>query len=252
MAIPNPTEMQMKLMIGVLLLAAPLMSTVTVQAMAVAHSRAIVVESPASLPELARNGGADMYLYDTNDGRTYLYIEANDGQHLSILNVTDPGKISAVARVAIAANSPFDFVRDLDHSGALVRYRDNSGFAVLNLKKYDRPALAQTSQLAVANAAENLGGGALLLTSASSTQTLPVQPAQALSSRADKPTNYDVIDTSKAGAPALLASVPGVKRRLSKDDTGTLFLLSDDGVTVVRRLRAEEEKAIHDIQESGN
>jgi hypothetical protein len=43
-----------------------------------------------------------------------------------------------------------------------------------------------------------------------------------------------------------------VKQRLSKTDTGTLFLLNKDGVTVIRRLRIEEEHQIELDQQRGN
>ena len=50
----------------------------------------------------------------------------------------------------------------------------------------------------------------------------------------------------------MLASIPEVKQRLAKSDTGTLFLLNKDGVTVVRRLRVEQEHQVELEQEGHN
>jgi hypothetical protein len=61
-----------------------------------------------------------------------------------------------------------------------------------------------------------------------------------------------VLDTLNPSQAGLLASIPAVKQRISKPDTGTLFLLNDDGVTVVRRLRVEEEHQTELDQQRGN
>ncbi|HEY3617799.1 MAG TPA: hypothetical protein VGK96_13395, partial [Candidatus Sulfotelmatobacter sp.] len=61
---------------------------------------------------------------------------------------------------------------------------------------------------------------------------------------------YAVWDNSKASHPNLLATIPGVTQRLSNEDTGTLFLLSQNGITVVRRLRVEEDHKIDVIWKS--
>jgi hypothetical protein len=66
------------------------------------------------------------------------------------------------------------------------------------------------------------------------------------------PRNYKVLDTSNLSQPGLLATIPAVMQRLAKSDTGTLFLLNKDGVTVVRRLRVEEEHQIELDQQRGN
>jgi hypothetical protein len=66
------------------------------------------------------------------------------------------------------------------------------------------------------------------------------------------PRNYKVVDTSNPSQPAMLAAIPAVAQRLSKSDTGTLFLLNTDGVTVVRRLRVEQEHQVELEQEAHN
>jgi hypothetical protein len=180
------------------------------------RSGALLVESSADLPPMARTGGIDMFLHDSNDGKTYLYIESATGAELNILDVTDPASIHGVGQVPTSASAPFEF------------------------SQYNRPALSQTPQMAGASTAENIGTFGLLLIS--NGEAVP-SGDNVVSPRGPGRT-YDVMDTSRRGTPGLLASVPGVKRRLTKDDTGTLFLLADNGVTVIRNLRAEEERAL--------
>jgi hypothetical protein len=197
------------------------------------QSKNIVVESPEELPAVARSGGADMFLHDATNGKTYLYIEGRTGQTIAVLDVTDVGAIRAVGEVHTAAAGPFVYVEDRDPQGGLIRYRAG-GLAVMNLSKYDRPTIDQTPQLGRAKSAESIGVTGLLLTE---NETQPSAPA-------NSPDTYDVLDTSRPGAPALLATVTGVTRRVTRADTGTVFLLADNGVTVVRDLRAEEARAL--------
>jgi hypothetical protein len=66
----------------------------------------------------------------------------------------------------------------------------------------------------------------------------------------DNDPTYKVWDDSKASHPNLLATIPGVTQRLANEDTGTLFFLSENGITVVRRLRVEEDHKIDVIWKS--
>src|ERR1700758_783987 len=95
-------------------------------AVAQPHSRTIVVQSPSNSPVLAQNDSDAMYLHLTGDGRSLLYIEAEDGRTLSVLNVTDPAKIRRVAQVRLAATSAFDFIQPVGDDSALIRYRNGS------------------------------------------------------------------------------------------------------------------------------
>src|SRR5258708_9317666 len=183
-----------------------------------------------------------MYLHHTNDGQAFLYVETDKGQNLSILNVSDPAKIKAVAQVAIDAPEPFDFVEDAGDSAAVIRFRHTYGFGLISFKKYKHPVLAQDSQLAAAGSIEELGATGLLF---SSTNAFPVP--HSTTSR-----DYNVVDTTHSSSPVLLATVSGVTQRLSRDETGTLFLLSNNGVTVVRRPRVEEEYAAQVRATEGN
>jgi hypothetical protein len=232
----------MNIAIKTLVLGATLAGGIAVQGETKLHSKTIVVESPSSLPQLARKDGTAMYLHDTSDGRTFLYIESKSGEDLSVLDVTDPTAIKAVAHVPVPASGPFDFVQDLNDSAVLVRYQDRSGYAILNLRKYDRPVFSGSPQLTNAGAAETLGTTGLLLSSAKDTMPEPSHDSR----------SYDVVDTSNPSEPVVLATVAGVKQRLSRPDTGTIFLLSEDGVTVVRLLQVEERHVIDLLQNTAS
>jgi hypothetical protein len=199
------------------------------------------VETPDNLPMLAQADAEAMYLHDTTDGRTFLYVEAQNGQQLTALDVTDPARIQRIAQTTIPVNSAFDFVRPAGDEDALIRYRNGSGVALLNFKHYKHPVLVNSSTSAATDTSEALGQTALLVTS-----------NEATAHPFSDPRNYKVVDTSSQSQPGLLATIPAVMQRLAKSDTGTLFLLNKDGVTVVRRVRVEEEHQIELDQQRGN
>lgn len=210
-------------------------ATLMVQAHAKTQSKSVVVESSSSLPEIAQRQSEAMYLYDTEHGQTVLYLEQNAGRTLAILDVTDPARIRAIGQVSVDARGPYDFVRAASDSGALVEYRDHSGFAVIDLKKYKHPVLVETQWQYPARA-ETLGSNSLLLAST----TTPSVPAP--------DPEYQVVGVSNTGKPVTLATIGGVQERLDRQDTGTIFLLGSDGVTVVRRPHVEAEYEIHQMQ----
>jgi hypothetical protein len=216
-------------------------SGATAHAIVRPYSKTIVVESPDNLPVLAQADAEAMYLHDTTDGRTFLYVETQNGQQLTALNVTDPSRIQRSAQTTIATNSAFDFVRSVGDEDALIRYRDGSGVALLSFRHYKHPALVNSADLENTDTSETLGQTALLLTFNEAT-THPFSD----------PRNYKVVDTSNTSQPAMLATIPAVEQRLSKSDTGTLFLLNTDGVTVVRRLRVEQAHQVELEQEAHN
>ena len=53
--------------------------------------------------------------------------------------------------------------------------------------------------------------------------------------------NFKVIDTSDPTKPKTLATIHGIKQQLERQATRTLFLLNASGLTLVRRLRLEQE-----------
>src|ERR1700687_763656 len=77
-----------------------------------AYARAssnIILVPPTDLPELARQSGDAMLLYETIDDRTLLYIEQNQDARLAIFDVTDPVHIKGEGSVQLDASEPFDF-----------------------------------------------------------------------------------------------------------------------------------------------
>jgi hypothetical protein len=210
-------------------------ATVSVQANARTHSKSIVVASPSDLPEMAQRSSEAMYLHEMSSGRTVLYLEQDYGRTLGILDVTDPGAIRAIARVSIPATSPYDFVETLHDSAVLIRYRDRSGFAVVNFKKFKSPVLTAAPQLRHPAYAEPLGHDGLLLTSTNRATPQAEDPA------------YQLFDVSNPSRPAVLANVEGVRQRLERRETGTTFLLADSGLTVIRRPNVEAEYKIETV-----
>jgi hypothetical protein len=195
------------------------------------HSKTVIVESPSALPELAQPDGEALYLHARGDGRTFLFVEGIGGKNISILDVTNPAQIHGIARANVSAKGPFDFVKPLNDRAILISYRDQTGLAVLDFKKFDRPIVTQICSGARAIPTQTIDdSGALLLESAHG----------ALASETSV-RDYQVIDTSAPLRPEVVAIVPGVKQTLLKSDTGTLFLLSSRGITVIRHPRAERD-----------
>lgn len=211
--------------------------TLIVQAQAKTLPKSVIVESSSDLPEMAQRASEAMYLHNTGDGRTLLYLEQNSGHTLAILDVTDPAAIRAIGQVSVAAKAPYDFVQAASDSAALIEYRDHSGFAVINFKKYRKPALIETPNWEYPARTEALGRDSLLLVSATAPSVQPEDP------------EYAVVDLSNPSKPATLATIGGVQERLERRETGTLFLLGSNGLTVVRRLRVEEDYKIQQAEQ---
>jgi hypothetical protein len=108
--------------------------------------RPIVVQ-PAALPELARQPGQAMFLYDSVDGRTLLYIEQSQGTRLAIFDVTNPARIKSAGAIRLDAPGPFDFVSSFGNRAEVVRFPDGQGNAVLDLNNANAPALKTAQRL---------------------------------------------------------------------------------------------------------
>jgi len=211
------------------MVAAIFVAAAGVQVDAKPQSKSIIVESTSALPEIAQRKGDAMYLRETGGGQTLLYIEQDNGQTLAILDVTDLAAIRPVAKVSLAAKSPYDFVETLSDSAALIHYRDHSGFAVINFKKSKEPVLTEAPKFEHPAQAETVGHAGLLLTS----MNHPITQAQ--------DPQYEIFDVSDASNPTPLATVDGVTQRLDRPETGTIFMLSNNGLTVIRRPNVEQE-----------
>jgi hypothetical protein len=229
----------MKIAINALFLAT---AVAAVTPMAEAQSQTLVVESPVKSSKLAQLGGEAMYLQHTGDGQAILYIETNGGQQLSILNVTDPAKVKDVGRIAIGAPAPFDFVQNEDESSVFIRYRDHSGLAMLNLRKYKHPLLVQTSNMPLADNVEELGTTGILVSTVAT--TAPYKDSE--------PPAHEILLTSISSHPVSPIKVEGVVQSLIREETGTLFLLSNKSLTVVRSPKDEEKYQIQQMQSQVN
>lgn len=231
----------MKNYIGSMLVMAAIFAAIgSVQANASVRSKAIVVESPSDLPELAQGRAEAMHLHHTGDAQAILYLEKDQGRKLAILDVTDPAHIKAVGQVSIDVPSPFDFVQDLANAVTLIRYRDQSGFAVISFSDYKRPVLTAEPDYPHSANADSYGPDGLLLISANGPSALSRDP------------QYEILSISGSSGAAPLATVQNVIQRVDRPQTGTIFLLNDQGVTVVRSLAAEREHQTEQWQKQGN
>jgi hypothetical protein len=201
-------------------------------------SRRVIVVRPADLPELARVTGQAMLLHATGDGRTLLYIEQNRGARLAIFDVTDPAHVKQEGSAQVDAPDAFDFVSSLGDSAELVRFRNGQGEAVLNLHKVKIPTLNTIQGLDFQGSAERLGDDGLVVADQPNAQFDANDP------------NYQVVDLSNPFHPNPVADVKQVLEKITNDETGTTFLLTADGLYLIRRPAVEEEYEIHEWQMS--
>jgi hypothetical protein len=193
------------------------------------QSKDIVVSQPKDLPEAAQIAGQSMVLHAFGNGRTYLYIEQQQLGRLAILDVTDPSRIKSVASATLDIPSVFDFARPLGDSAILVCFRDHKGSAVLDLRSPKNPALSPASALLQGTHTEEIGANGFLMLNG-----LP----PGINSVAQ---DYRIVDSTNPQKPELLDTVEKVQKKLVNEDTGTLFLLGESGLTVVRQPAVEEE-----------
>jgi hypothetical protein len=212
-----------------IMIAAVIAAAASLQTNAATRSRSIVIESPSDLPKSASRNTEAMYLHETDGGQTLLYLEQDQGRSLSILDVSEPGAIQSLGQVSIAASSPYDFVQTLNDSSVAIRYRGQTGTAVIDFKKFKKPVLTEAPEFQHLAHAEHLGQDGLLFSTTATSDTQVVNP------------QYQVVDFSNSSKPVALATIEGVRQRLERTETGTLFLLSNAGLTVIRRPAAEKE-----------
>jgi hypothetical protein len=197
-------------------------------------SNNLIVVPPTDLPELARQAGDAMLLHDTIDGRTLLYIEQNLGTRLAILDVTDPGHVKGEGSVPLDATGPFDFVSTLGSGAEVIRFRQGQGNAVLDLHKVKVPTLKRVQGLTLQGPVSPLGDDGFTV----SGQAVTLH--QATDPRLTR--DYQVVDTSNSRDPSRVFDVKDVREELTKQDTGTSFLLTDGGLYLIRRPVIESDK----------
>jgi hypothetical protein len=202
----------------------------TASAQIVSHSKNLVIEQPTNLPEFAQRPGIAFHLYtESGDGNAYLYVEQHHGQRLVIFNVTDPGHVKMVRTVNLAVPAPFEFAEPVGTSAILVRFDNNQGVAVLDLHKAKAPVLKTIRGLQYSGHAEPLSQSTFMVANNPPMDTVNVSR------------DYQVVDASNAANPVLLYTANLVTRTITRDETGTTFLLGQNGLTIIRRPRVEEE-----------
>jgi len=212
--------------------------TLTGQADARSRADRVVVVRPAQLPELAQVPGQAMALHATGDGRTLLYIEQNHGARLAIFDVTDPANVKQEKAAQLESSGSFDFVSSLGDRAELVRFRNGQGEAVLDLHKAKVPTLKTVQGLNSEGSMERLGDDGFILASQPNAQTEPSDP------------NYQVVEISNSLQPRPVADVQQVREKITNHETGTTFLLTADGLYLIRRPAVEEEYEMHEYQMS--
>jgi len=216
----------MKLFLKMLLLAAMASATVSLAEVA-SGSKDIVVLQPQDLPQAARIEGQSMDLHSLSNGKTYLYIEQQQLGRLVILDVTDPARITQVGSVTLETPAVFDFSLPLGDSATLICLRDRSGFAVFSFKNPKNPQIITPSALLQGNKVQEINEHALLMTS------LPLPGC------GEAPRDYRIVDLSNLREPRILDTVKNVQKTQVRRETGTTFLLGENGLTVIRRPNQE-------------
>jgi hypothetical protein len=192
----------------------------------------LILVPPKDLPATARQTGESMLLYGTPDDKTHLYIEQSQGARLSIFDVTDPSHIKDEGSVQLAARGPFDFVLSLGSQAELVRFRADQGYAVLHLHEVKGPTLEEVQGLTLKGPTMPLGGDGLIVTSRADADE---QPAR----------DYQVVDTTNTQEGSRVFNVKGVREEITKNNTGTTFLLAEGGLYVIRRPAVEAVEQFH-------
>jgi hypothetical protein len=214
-------------------------ATITIVASGIAAASAyakpannLVVVAPTDLPDLARQAGEAMVLSETLDGRTLLYIEHYQGAQMAFLDVTDPQHIRGEGSAYLGALGPFDFVSPLDSGQYLVRLRQGQAEAVLDVRKERAPKLTSVQAQTSADSSPRFRDTGYAVTS----QAADVQRAR---------------DNQMADIAGLqqIKRVPDwtrVREQVTNVATGTTFLLTEDGLYVIRRPDVEMIKRFED------
>lgn len=188
----------------------------------------MLLVSPAALPQLARQSGEAMLLHETGDGRTILYVEQNRGAQLALLDVSDPADMRSLGAVQVNAAGAFDFIAAAGDHAETVRFRDGRGEAWLDLRKFKTPVM----------------------------RTGPAPKVQSAMFSVDTEGNVVALRASAPEANAhavaepanLVVDLSNVREQLTNDSTGTTFVLTDDGLHVIRRPAVEREYEAHQAQ----
>jgi hypothetical protein len=194
----------------------------------------ILVVPPRDLPELARQTGEAMLLRETTDGRAILYVEQGQGARLAIFDVTDPVHIKGKGSVQLGSPGTFDFVATVGSKQELIQFRQGREEAVLNFHNGELPNIEAFRGLTKPGPITRVGNDGLIV----------------VGHDTERPSagDYQAVDTASAQEFHSFFDGKQVRAEVSKADTGTTFLLADEGLYVVRRPAVESDKRRRDLQ----
>ena len=179
------------------------------------------------LPPQARVEGDAMTLHLVDLQTLYLYIERDHGQNLAVFDVRNPAKIKFKRMVPINAPASFDFCGLVAPYSMLIRYRDGSGEAILDLMDARKPQIRPLSD------------------TPAETFILPVSDAPITGLRktvpdAVAPRDYQIV---LPNGQRPLIRIKGVIQQANDTGNETTYLLGADGLTVIRNIRGERNLA---------
>jgi hypothetical protein len=187
----------------------------------------LIIENLPTHSAIAQSPSEDLLLRADDDGSTYLYVEQQQGALLAVFNVTNPEHMKLVSTASTAAHGPYDFVAPVK-DGERISFRDGSGSALLDLHTPKDPRLSVSAEPA-ANTLR-LTFNALISSDSQIPNQIRVDPSV-------QPRNIQFVSPGRH--PHVLASLSNVTRLTERTETGTVFLLADGKVGILRSRGAE-------------
>jgi hypothetical protein len=176
-----------------------------------------VVVPPTDLAALAPQTGDAMLPHFTVDGRIVLYIEQNQEARLAAFDVTDPLRIEGEGSEHLGASRLFDFVFPEGHQAESVRFPQGQEDEVLDLPSVGAPTLLAAHGLTLPGSMTD----ALTVTQ----PTMDASPAL----------DFGAIDPVLTYEFNRLFDAKRVHAQMTRTDTGTSFMLTEDGLYVTKR-----------------
>jgi hypothetical protein len=166
-------------------------------------SNTVVVVPPADRPALARQSGARLATFD----------------------VTDPVHIKGEGSVHLDASGSFNFDSPLGNQAELVRLLQGEEYAVLDLPRVRDLKLVTVQGLTLPGPTADAENNAFTVTS----PTMNAPPAL----------DFGAIDTVLSYELNRMFDVKQVRAQMMRSDTGTTFMLGENGLYVIRRPAVE-------------
>jgi hypothetical protein len=213
---------------SILLATAVTFSTICAQASTLTKTN-FIVQALSTNPEFARNTSEDLLLHDGGDGSTYLYVEQQQGSVLTIFDLTNPDQMKIVKSVPTEGRGSYDFVTPIGGSAEFISFRDGSGTAVLDLRKATTPRMTR------------IEGSASLPTEFLGTAGYLSLKQHATPTALEQLRDVQLVETNQS--PRLITTVTGVTKQIARAETGTIFLLGEGKITVIRCKDAEQDYA---------